>query len=801
MATAVEAGPPAGAGPTVAATGEAILAVLRQDDPAAAARLARPRAEAGEADAQFVLGFLSDVGAGARLDQKAAPVWLEKAAAQGHVVAQRYLAWRCETGFGAEKPDPAAARRWRALSATEPALDAGLSRWLEVRAGVCAPKFPRVFFWMMDRAGTGDVVAQANLAHAYLENTWTKADTSQHLYWLEKAAGQRDIPSLELLATYYEFGLFVTTDTGRAFALRRTAAEAGSADSQYYLGQHYEQGDGVAADAVEAVKWYRLAAAQDHRAALLRLVSVLRDGRPGVAPDFAEALRLCRRGVELGDAEAITNLADLHNRGEGVPRDYPKSAELYRQAADRGFVRAMTMLGWIHLKGELGQPDYAEARRWFEQAAAKDDARAMRELGLLYENGLGVAKDPAKAFEWIERAAREGEGWSQNHVGWMLREGIGIERDDEEAIEWFRLAARNGEPMSEVNLGYHYLHGLAVPRDRRQAFDHLVAAARQSEDAWGRSLLWQAVTGASGTEREELRSALRTISEDPALLDATGDLPAICLALLETAPDVAGDRNAASALLQRLVGKPRPLWFAALAHHAFWGKFVPFDPARARGWARELAATDPKASARLLAEIDGIAAPTAEGRAAAQAELARLADAGDAAAARILADRLADGLGCEADWPRALRYYGIAFAGANDAAIWIKEMKRRHESVVVPPAPEALAKLRAAAEHDQGSDAEPRVIFSCPPVFPPELRTMGVEGEAMIRFVVDPDGQPVEIRAVSSTHPLFAIAAEAAIRRWRFAPARKHGRPFAKTVEQPLRFNLNDWPSASTSKP
>ena len=60
-----------------------LAGALQRDDPETAAQLARPQAEACNAEGQFVLGLLQDMGAGIKWDQGQARVWLEKSAGQG----------------------------------------------------------------------------------------------------------------------------------------------------------------------------------------------------------------------------------------------------------------------------------------------------------------------------------------------------------------------------------------------------------------------------------------------------------------------------------------------------------------------------------------------------------------------------------------------------------------------------------------------------------------------------------------------------------------------------------------------
>jgi TonB family protein len=769
--------------PAPAATGakagiDGVEAALGRNDPAAAVILARPLAEAGDSEAQFVVGLLTDIGAGVRLDHAAAEAWIAKAAGQGDLMAQRYLAWRGTAGFGA-KADPAAAARWLAARPGTLELPAGLDVWLVVKEGPCQPKFERAYFWMLERGGEDDPIAQANLALVYLEDWWTPHDLGQHLFWLRRAADRGDAPSLERLATYYKSGILVAEDPAQALACERKAAEAGSASAQNWMGHHCED----ASDFAAAVDWYRRAADQNHLPSIHSLIDRYREGGPGQPADFAAALRLCQRGAALGDAESIMNLADLYNRGDGVARDVAKSAELYRQAANKGQTRAMSMLGWIDLEGDLGKRDCEDARRWFEKAAAQGDSFSKRELGSLYENGWGVEKDLPKAFSWQEQAARDGDGWAQNHLGWMLREGLGINPDDDEAVEWFRLAVENGEPMGDANLGFHYLHGRGVPRDRKEAFNHLVAALRQTDDGWVISLLMSVFNPCPADELPPLRQALHDVVAAPDLLDAPGALPECCLSLLEAPASVAGDPSAARDLLQRLRSRHRPQSLSILARHAFLGLDMPCDIEQARAWAHEV----PEGNRWTLAQIDSAAGATAEVRAAALAELRGFADKGNKSAAWIFASRTVAGLGCPQDLALAATYFAKAGVDAKQVEAQVQWYRAR-----LSPSP-ALEKTPALeADTSDKGDVPPRVRFRNPPVYPFELRAANITGDATVQFVIGTDGLPHDIRVIKATQPLFGLSAEAAVSRWRFIPARKEGKPVNRAVVQSLTFNLNE---------
>lgn len=58
-----------------------------------AAKLYRPLAEKGNAEAQYVLGMMHRAGRGVPRDNKEASKWYQLAAEQGHPIAQFYLGW------------------------------------------------------------------------------------------------------------------------------------------------------------------------------------------------------------------------------------------------------------------------------------------------------------------------------------------------------------------------------------------------------------------------------------------------------------------------------------------------------------------------------------------------------------------------------------------------------------------------------------------------------------------------------------------------------------------------------------
>jgi hypothetical protein len=110
------------------------------------------------------------------------------------------------------------------------------------------------------------------------------------------------------LGDCYLHGIGIAKDEARGLALGRESAAAGSCFGQFVVGSCYYRGDGgIFQDFVEAVRFYRLAAAQDFPAAQNELGWCLADGR-GVAQDRAEAIRLYRLSAAQGNKDGEKSL-------------------------------------------------------------------------------------------------------------------------------------------------------------------------------------------------------------------------------------------------------------------------------------------------------------------------------------------------------------------------------------------------------------------------------------------------------------------------------------------------------------
>lgn len=123
---------------------------------------------------------------------------------------------------------------------------------------------------------------------------------------------------------------------------------------------------------------------------------------------------------------------------------------------------------------------------------------------------------------------------------------------------------------------------------------------------------------------------------------------------------------------------------------------------------------------------------------------------------------------------------GTGTVPVTESALHILKELKRKEPRIVP-----LGEL----------DEVPRPIGRRRPVYPEALSAKGIEGEAVIEFFIDKEGDAQLPRIVSSTEEEFGHAAAQAVSTWRFEPPRKNGKPVIARAQVPVVFSIKDPPA------
>jgi periplasmic protein TonB len=85
----------------------------------------------------------------------------------------------------------------------------------------------------------------------------------------------------------------------------------------------------------------------------------------------------------------------------------------------------------------------------------------------------------------------------------------------------------------------------------------------------------------------------------------------------------------------------------------------------------------------------------------------------------------------------------------------------------------------------------PRVVKEVRPTYSPEAMKAKVQGEVVLKTIVNQKGEPTDIRVVRSLEESLDKEAVKALSRWVFAPGRRNGDPVRVEVEVMLTFKIS----------
>lgn len=503
------------------------------------------------------------------------------------------------------------------------------------------------------------------------------------------------------------------------------------------------------------------ARAREGDAAAMMMLALARErGEHGLKIDRAAAHAWRLRAAEAGDVTAMLRVGIDLSRGKDVPKDIATAQRWLTQAAERGSGSAADTLGDLFHAGREVPQDYAASFKWYARAWELAYRPARRQLAYHYEKGLGTEKDLGEAFALYRVLAGEGDGWAASRLGAMFASGQGVEIDEVEAARWYRVGAEKGDASAQMNLAMVLRNGRGVKRDVAEAMTWLAKAEAQRSPEAGAlqaDLLWHG----EGVPQDRAE-ALRRLQ-----------------AQMEKGSTVA--RTLLGKYL--LVSGPQQ------------------DLARARRLFREGAEAGSSADLGYygLLCLEGVGGPRDIG--AALASLAAASQAGQPIAALFLAGaRLGYGqpdavpdLAAAREAMEKIRAHGRPFA---------PYFKRLDEGGDLPA---LLAGEVAPAEADAKKDARdpaealpqerrPQPLIQTPPAYPLAMRTLELEGQVLVEFIVASTGRVEEVHAVLSTLPSFDRAAISAVRQWRFKPAVKAGRAVPTRMQVPIVFSLQREP-------
>ena len=284
--------------------------------------------ENGQTEAMLGLASLYEQGLGVSRDHTKAFEWYQKAAEAGLAAGYYQVGMAYESGKGVT------ASRDEAIKAYTKAAEL---------------KVPE---------------APYKLAAMSMAGAPPKPDDKKALEYL-KNGGLAGPKAMEVLGNFYENGVGLAPNFTEAFNWYKKAADSGLPEAIFRLGTCYETGLGTKANPQEAIKNFQKAADLKMAPAAYKLAAVYLAGH--LTPvDHKKAIDYMNMAVNNGHAPAANELGVVYLQGMlGQQVDTDKALDMFIKSADLGNPEAMKNIAVMFKNGMGRKPDPTKALKWY----------------------------------------------------------------------------------------------------------------------------------------------------------------------------------------------------------------------------------------------------------------------------------------------------------------------------------------------------------------------------------------------------------------------------------------------------
>ena len=352
-------------------------------------------------------------------------------------------------------------------------------------------------FMLMQKANSGDALAQHELGIRYLLGRGFGVDTVKSAFWIQKSADQNYV------VAHYNIGIFLNNGWGvpwnpfKAFEHFHYAAQQGMPEAEYVYGSFLTDNLVVAQNWPDAYAWMKKSADAGYQPAKDALVEFEKRGivvhadssvtasAPSMRVDSSSVLPArpwkpvlldfsdepATEEDELGFLKEMLRKgsADLKNAlgiGSMDPDNLVADSTLLRMiksAADIGSPEAMAVLGRFHEKGFLVRKNQMTAAKEYLGALRLEFPRAASLLWSLFQD--------KKFVQQVHALALEGNPDAEVVCAGFISLGFDTEFPPQESFKLLTKASARHNLDALIELGLCYYSGRGVETDKKKAIE------------------------------------------------------------------------------------------------------------------------------------------------------------------------------------------------------------------------------------------------------------------------------------------------------------------------------------------
>ena len=232
------------------------------------------------------------------------------------------------------------------------------------------------------KVDSGNMHYANSLGYAYEFGIGTPLNIKEAMKYYEMAAKQNNAIGMTNLADLY----IQENKLKKAKPLLVKAAEKEYGYAQYLLAMNFF--DLYSDNNKEALFWLERAASNDEPHALYQLGLYYAE-----KADLAKSIQYYQRAAELNSGDALLELYYIYGEGIGVEQDDDKALFFLKKVAELGNQEAIEELAAMALSGQ-GNMDAKEAEYWIKKAGYTEEM--LKELDKLQEKSLEMFKKTQK---------------------------------------------------------------------------------------------------------------------------------------------------------------------------------------------------------------------------------------------------------------------------------------------------------------------------------------------------------------------------------------------------------------------
>jgi len=289
----------------------------------------KKKADAGDANAMFKLGYTYRNGTSGKWDFTNAFKYLKGAADKGDARAMFQLGFMFEQGEGVDKNDVEAFKYFKLAADNEYAFAQYYLGEMYKNGELVDKNDEEAFKYFKLAAAQGDARAQYNLGTMFANGQGVAQDDAEALKYFNLLLKNGE---LKKIASYRN--LQGVLDNIYSIMTRDSAFYNNDDDDvktfQYKMGEEF---NGFNGNYAEGARWYQLAADHGHIDAQFKLGRLF--SQNSSIRNFTEAFKYMKLAADNGHTEAQYDLGEMYNEGKGVVKNVNDALKYFGLVKDK----------------------------------------------------------------------------------------------------------------------------------------------------------------------------------------------------------------------------------------------------------------------------------------------------------------------------------------------------------------------------------------------------------------------------------------------------------------------------------